>query len=211
MTLTEAILKRRSIKRYRTDVTLGDDQLRELFEAVRLAPSSANIQHWHFVVVREQSNKDRLMAAAYDQPQVGQCSAAVIVVADPEQWRQAVDYWHRSDVPEKVVESMAKNIPGGYEGEERFSRDEAIRSIGLAAMTLMLKATEMGIDSGPMIGFDPDAVAREFNIQPPRFPAMLIVLGKEDTQRTIWPRPWRRPVSDIVRLEAMDGEPLADQ
>jgi nitroreductase len=208
--LSQAIQERRSVKKYLSDVTLGDEQLQELFEAVRLSPSSFNIQHCSFVVVRDQANKDRLMGQAYNQPQVGQASAAIIVVADPDQYRQAVDYWRASGVPQEVVDRYAKMIPGFYDNDPQKRRDEALRTAGMWAMTLMLKATDMGLQTGPMIGFDPEGVANAFHIQAPKFPAMLIVVGKQDPAATVHPRPYRRALSDLVKLESFDGSALAD-
>lgn len=207
MELHDVIHNRRSVKAYHSDVEVSDEQLKTLFEDVILTPSSFNIQHWHFIVVRDQANKQDLMARAYNQPQIGECSAAIIVVADPSQWQYAMDYWRKSSVPDKVLEQYETMMPGPY-ADDRVARDEALRSVGMAAMTLMLRAYDMGFQTGPMIGFEADKVAQRFNIQPPRFPAMLIVLGKQDTSRKNHPRPYRRPVADVVRLESADGQPL---
>ena len=51
-----------------------------------------------------------------------------------------------------------------YEDQEQKQRDEAMRSIGIGAQTLMLGAKAMGYDSCPMIGFDADAVANFINL-----------------------------------------------
>jgi len=208
MNVQEALEKRRSIKQYNPKGILTDEHLRELFEAVRLSPSSFNIQHWHFIVVREPAGKKSLMEAAFNQPQVGDCAAAVIVVADPDAYKQAGELWRKSNAPEQVVERMEKMIPSFYDDKPQLARDEALRSVGMAAMTLMLKATEMDLASGPMIGFDPDEVSKRFGIEAPRFPAMLIVLGQPSADAPKHPRPYRREVDDIVRLETANGRAL---
>ena len=46
-----------------------------------------------------------------------------------------------------------------YRGKDQVQRDEAMRSCGIAAQTLMLAAKSMGYDSCPMDGFDFDEVA----------------------------------------------------
>lgn len=210
MELEQAIRSRRSVKKYQPGQSISDDQLRELFNDAKLTPSSFNIQHWHFIVVRDQDRKDVLMECASGQPQVGACAAAVIVVADPDQYKKAGEYWRKSGVPDNVAERYEKMIPGFYKDNPQKARDEALRSIGLISGTLMLKAKAMGFDSGPMIGFDPEAVSEKFHIEQPRFPAMLIVLGKQDPEASAHDRPYRRPVSDIVRLDDGNGQPLAE-
>ena len=211
MELEQAIRSRRSVKKYKAGVTISDEQLRELFNDAKLAPSSFNIQHWHFIVVREQARKDVLMQCANGQPQVGACAAAVIVVADPEQYKKAGEYWRKSGVPDSVAERYEKMIPGFYKDDPQKARDESLRSVGLIAATLMLKAKAMGLETGPMIGFDAEAVSREFHIRQPRFPAMLIVMGEQDPEASAHERPYRRPVSDIVRLEDGEGKALSEK
>ena len=48
-----------------------------------------------------------------------------------------------------------------YEGKDQLQRDEAMRSCGIAAQTIMLAAKSMGYDSNPMIGFDPQKNCRD--------------------------------------------------
>ena len=54
MELQEAILKRRSIRKF-TEELVTDEELRQIFEAVRWSPSWANTQTWEFIVVREKA------------------------------------------------------------------------------------------------------------------------------------------------------------
>ena len=53
-----------------------------------------------------------------------------------------------------------------------------MRSCGIAAQTLMLAAKAMGYDSNPMIGFDPEEVARQIQLPPDHVIAMMLVVGK---------------------------------
>ena len=65
-----------------------------------------------------------------------------------------------------------------YNGREQVQRDEAMRSCGMAAQTLMLAAKEMGYDTCPMDGFDFDAVAKLLNLPEDHIPTMFVVVGK---------------------------------
>ena len=65
-----------------------------------------------------------------------------------------------------------------YTGREQVQRDEAMRSCGMAAQTIMLAAKEMGYDTCPMDGFDFDAVARLINLPADHIPTMFVVVGK---------------------------------
>lgn len=55
----ELIKMRRSIRNY-TDAPVSEENLRDILEAGRQAPSGENYQPWRFTVVREQKNKDFL-------------------------------------------------------------------------------------------------------------------------------------------------------
>ncbi|HLZ19589.1 MAG TPA: nitroreductase family protein, partial [Smithellaceae bacterium] len=52
MELQQAISKRRSIRKF-TEDAVTDEELKKIFESVRLSPSWANTQAWEFVVVRD--------------------------------------------------------------------------------------------------------------------------------------------------------------
>lgn len=62
MELMEAIRKRRSIRKYRPDPVPQED-IKYVLEAARLAPSWANSQCWHFVVVTDPQVKEAVANA----------------------------------------------------------------------------------------------------------------------------------------------------
>jgi nitroreductase len=78
MELMEAIHARRSIRSY-LDRPVEDEKLLAVLEAGRLAPSAKNMQDWRFVVVRDQSVRQKLAIAARDQQFVS--SAPVVIAA----------------------------------------------------------------------------------------------------------------------------------
>lgn len=59
MDVGEAILRRRSVRKYDTR-PVPEDVLRRILEAGRLAPSANNRQPWHFIVVKDQARRDKL-------------------------------------------------------------------------------------------------------------------------------------------------------
>jgi nitroreductase len=59
MEVFEAILKRHSVRAYSPD-PLPKDKLEKILEAGRSAPSAANIQPWHFIVVINQQKRKKL-------------------------------------------------------------------------------------------------------------------------------------------------------
>lgn len=60
--MLDAIMNRRSIRKYRPD-PITDDQIRALLTAAMMAPSARNGQPWHFVVCRDRAVLDALRAS----------------------------------------------------------------------------------------------------------------------------------------------------
>ena len=75
-------------------------------------------------------------------------------------------------------------------------RDEAFRSCGIAAQTLMLAAKEMGYDSCPMDGFDFEKVAQLIRLPDDHIISMFVAIGKGST--TAWPRGGQLAMGEVV-------------
>jgi nitroreductase len=184
---------------------LDEVTLRKLFELVRLSPSSFNLQHTRFVVVREKAKRAALRAASYGQKHVEECGADVVVAAKLSAHEDVERV--QMHVPDLALRSkLVKTITGYYKDKPAFQRDEAIRSGSLSSMTLMLAAQSMGLVTCPMIGFDPAKVSEIAGLDANHIPVMLIVLGKPGPGA---PFPTSRlPLSETVRLETLGGPGL---
>jgi nitroreductase len=71
-----------------------------------------------------------------------------------------------------------------------------MRSCGMAAMTLMLAAKEMGYDSCPMDGFDFDEVGKLIDLPQDHVISMFVTIGKK--AREPWPRGGQLPMQEVV-------------
>jgi len=85
MELYEAIRNRYSVRSYK-DIAVEEDKLQRVLEAGRTAPSAKNLQDWKFIVVRDAERRGQLAAAA-DQPFVGE-APVVIAVVTPDSERK---------------------------------------------------------------------------------------------------------------------------
>ena len=73
-----------------------------------------------------------------------------------------------------------------------------MRSATLGAATLMLAAEALGLASGPMVGFDPDGVARAFGLSRSEVPALLVAVGRAAPGN--WPQKPRRPLAEVLEI-----------
>ena len=151
MDFHDVVTSRRSVKKYDPSHLITDQELERLFSTVVLSPSSFNLQHWRFVVIRDPAGKKELRKRAYDQVQVEEASAAIVVCAKLTAHTDAARIY--ADAPADVRDRMVPMIEGFYTDKPQMQRDEAIRGASLAAMTLMLTATEMGYGTSTLCGF----------------------------------------------------------
>ena len=205
MEFGQILAGRRSVSKYAPDQPISDADLKAIFGNVLLSPSSFNLQHSRFVVVRDPRIKAELREASWGQEQVETCSAVIVVAGKLDAHVDAPRIY--AETPPAVREQMVPMINKFYASKPRLQRDEAIRSASLAAMTLMFSAHEMGYATGPMIGFDPQAVSRIVKLPENHVPVMLIVIGKQTGE--IRPRSHRFPIDEVVTLETLDGPGLA--
>lgn len=177
MNTFDAIEARRAVKHFDPEHRLTPEEEKRLFEAVLLSPTSFNIQNWRFVVVRDPELLAQVRAVSWNQAQVTDASLLVVLCADLKSWEKAPErYWRTA--PQEFRDSIVPAIDGYYRGREGVQRDEAMRSCGIAAQTLMLSAKAMGYDSCPMVGFDFDAVAKLINLPADHVIALMVAVGK---------------------------------
>jgi len=195
MNVSQAIETRRSIKAFDSQHTMSEAEIEQLMSLAMLSPTAFNIQNWRFVLVQSPELRKQVRAASWDQAQVTDASLLVVLVADLQSWsKQPERYW--ANAPEAVRNYLVPAIGQYYAGKEQVQRDEGMRSCGMAAMTLMLAAKEMGYDSCPMDGFDFDAVATLLKLPADHVPAMFVAIGKGIKEP--WPRGGQLPMSDVV-------------
>jgi nitroreductase len=155
METLEAIKTRRSTRRFR-DTPVEDEKLQKVLEAVRMAPSWANMQCWRFIAVKEKSRKEKISELSFvesffaprgykaNPSKKGIAEAPVVIVAcaDPQQsgvlWSQ---YYYMTD-------------------------------LGIAAENLMLAAHDLGLGTVFVGVFDEEKLRKLLNI-----PAEIRIVG----------------------------------
>jgi len=195
MQTKEAIRARRAVKQFDAGHTMSEAEEKELLSLALLAPTAFNIQNWRFVVVKDKALREQLKQAAWDQAQVTDSSLFIIMCADLKSWdKEPKRYWANAD--EGVQGFMLPAIDNYYRGKEQVQRDEAMRSCGIAAQTLMLAAKSMGYDSCPMDGFDFDKVGELIKLPDDHVVAMFVAIGK--AAKDAWPRAGQLAMEEIV-------------
>ncbi len=196
MNTLEAIYQRRSVKGYDPNHKITPEEEQKLLEATIQAPTSFNIQHWRFVVLRDPQLRQKIRKEyGNDQAQMTDASLLILFTADMKAWqKEPYRYWQNA--PQEVADLLVNWMGPFHEGREWLQRDEAQRSIGMAMQTLMLAAKGMGYDSCPMIGFDIDKVAELINLPEDYVMGPMVAIGKKVKEP--WPKPGQLPLSELV-------------
>lgn len=134
---------------------LSEPQLRTLYDLLKLGPTSANCSPARVVWVRSEEGKLRLAARASEGNRARILAAPVTVIVGYD-----LDFF----------ELMPKLVPGegGLSYRERFkanpeiAQSTAFRNGSLQGGYLIMAARALGLDCGPMSGFDNAAVDAEF-------------------------------------------------
>lgn len=192
----DAIYQRRSIKQFDPDHHLTPAEEQKLLEAAIQSPTSFNIQHWRFLILRDRQLRQTIREQyGNNQSQMTDASLLILMAADVKAWQKDPQrYWQNA--PQEVAELLVNWMGPFHEGREWLQRDEAQRSIGMAMQTLMLAAKAMGYDSCPMIGFDSEKVAELVKLPADYVLGSMVAIGKRTKEP--WPKPGQVPLSELV-------------
>ena len=126
--------------------------LREVYDLARMGPTSMNTQPARFVFLVTPQEKDRLLGALapLNVEKTRRAPVTVIVAADSRFFEHLPQVWHRPGAQEM------------FAGNPALASDTAIRNSSLGGAYFMMAARSVGLDCGPMSGFDPGKVNAEF-------------------------------------------------
>lgn len=150
-----------------TGDSVEDGTLRQLYDLLKLGPTSANCSPARFLFLRTTGAKQRLKPAL-SLGNVDKTLAApvvAIVAHDP-----------------RFYEDLPRLHPGvdaraWFAGNDELSAVTAFRNGTLQGAYLIMAARAVGLDCGPMSGFDNDVVDREFLVATGWKSNFLIALG----------------------------------
>lgn len=92
MDATQALLTRRSIRRY-TGEAVSDEDLETMLACAMAAPTAFNQQSWRFVVVRDRGQLARLAEASQNAGMLADAALAIVVCGDLDAENHRGAYW----------------------------------------------------------------------------------------------------------------------
>ena len=131
------------------DKPVTDEQLKEVYDLFKWGPTSANMSPARIVFVKSDEEKERLLPALMEgnREKTRQAPATAIIGHD-------VKFYER--LPELFPH--APDAKTWFNWSDEWAEMNAFRNGSLQGAYFMIAARALGLDCGPMSGFDMDAV-----------------------------------------------------
>lgn len=171
MELLEAIMNRRSIRKFKDDIP-KDELIEKVVEAGIWAPSAGDLQSWDAIVVKDHNTKVRIGLAAYVQEFVAKAPVVIVVCAN----------------------EASAGAHYGERGRELY----CIQDASCAAINMMLAAYDQGLGSAWVGAFAEEDIKELLNLPNYVRPVALLPLGYPDEEPQAPPR---RRVEEVIHNE----------
>jgi 3-hydroxypropanoate dehydrogenase len=172
---------------------VDDDLLRRVYDVAKFGPTSANTTPARFVFVKSPAAKERLRPAlaAGNVDKTMAAPVCVIVATDARFYEFIPKVWpHQPEFANLFTKP----------GQDEFTRTHAFRNATLQGAYIILAARAVGLDCGPMSGFDNGKVDAEFFPDGRWKSNFLLNLGYADGSK-VKPRNPRLEFAEACRIE----------
>jgi nitroreductase/dihydropteridine reductase len=197
MSFLTAMQERYTTKKYNASKKIDSQHIEELKEIVRLSPSSINSQPWRFTFVSDQETKEKLSKVSWlNTEKVTDCDTVVVFsrIDSPELFEKQIE----EELPKGAVDYYKEFIKPKPDAEIKAWFDKQVYlSIGI----LLSACAEMGIDSTPMEGIEPDNYDKILGIENYKTLAAVAIgyRDKEDKNQPSKNPKSRRALEKVVK------------
>ncbi len=162
--IIKALNWRYAVQVFDTNKPVDERLIKTILEAARLSPSSIGIEPWKFIVVENKDIRRKLYEVGYKQPKIIDAPVLVVIAYRTDA---------RENISKERIERTAKTLkvdPTQLDGLKAMldrsisSRDDAqleawVKSQVYIPLGIIIEtAALLGVDSGPMEGFDANGV-----------------------------------------------------
>ncbi|WEV43588.1 nitroreductase family protein [Lactobacillus sp. ESL0684] len=205
----DVVFNRQSVRNFDSTVKISHEEFEQMITETTTAPSSCNLQAWHFVIVDTEEGKAKLKQyfMKFNTPQIDTCSAMVLLFGDTDAYKSYRDLWtkayHNGQIDKAKLDEVFSTFLPLYEHADydTLVMDSAVDS-SLAAMQFMLVARAHGYDTNPIGGYDTTKAAEMFDLDPKRFvPVMAIAVGKTTKDYVPEVKSVRYPVKQVFKFD----------
>jgi 3-hydroxypropanoate dehydrogenase len=173
-----------------TDRPVDDALLHQLYDLLKFGPTSANTSPMRLVFVKSPEAKAKLspFLSEANRAKTMEAPVTAIVAADHEFYEHLPRLFPHADARSWFV------------GSQSMIDQTAFRNSTLQGAYLILAARALGLDTGPMSGFDNAGVDAAFFAGTPVKSNFLVNLGYGDGSRNLFPRSPRLDFDQAARI-----------
>lgn len=169
---------------------VSDQQLHQLYELAKFGPTSANASPMRVVFVKSPEAKARLAPLLSDGNRAKTMEAPVTAII-------ATDHAFYEKLPQLFPHADARSW---FVGNQPLIDSTAFRNATLQGAYVLLAARALGLDCGPMSGFDQAGVDAAFFAGTAVKSNFLISIGYGDASRNLFPRSPRLAFDDACSI-----------
>lgn len=166
--IVDEITSRRSIRKYKKDF-VSRDQILEILEAGRLAPSGNNSQPWRFIIVSNDEKKEEIVRVDHNQEWMLDAPYFIVCVADITS-RQKTDF-----------ESTAEDSTG-------VNLKKIIRDTAVCIENMLLQATRLGLGTCWTGWYEQEPMKKVLELDERYYVVGVITVGYADENPDVRPR-----------------------
>jgi len=170
---------------------VDDERLRQVYELAKFGPTAANSSPMRVVFVKSKAAKEKLAPFLSEGNRAKTMAAPVTAIV-------ATDYAFYEKLPQLFPHADAKSW---FVGNQPLIDSSAFRNGSLQGAYLMLAARALGLDCGPMSGFDNAGVDEAFFAGSEIRSNFLVNLGYGDASRDLFPRSPRLAFDEACRID----------
>lgn len=175
MNIMNEIQERRSIRKYKSQ-EVKDEDLLQIIEAARLAPSGNNTQPWRFIIIKDQQTKENIVAEDHNQKWM--LTAPVFIACI-------------SDISARIVGSQSLYID---ESSSEFELKQIIRDTSIAISYMLLEAQHLGLGTCWTGWYNQKEMRKVLGIPYNMYVSGILTVGYADEQ------PAQRPRKELEEL-----------
>lgn len=178
--MIKEIEMRRSIRKY-IHKQVENEKITELLEGARLAPSGNNTQPWHYILVKSDEMRRKVMEASHNQKWMLTAPIFIVCVADVRcRIKEDIDVYLDDNSPQDEVKRI-------------------IRDTSISAGYMLLQANNLGLGVCWVAEFTQEEIRPVLNIPHDKYVVGVITVGYPDEKPKARPR---KKIEDIVHYES---------
>lgn len=177
--MIKEIEMRRSIRKY-IDRPIEDEKINDLLESARLAPSGNNTQPWHYIIVKSEEMRQKVVEASHDQKWMLTAPVFIVCVAD---------------VRCRIKDDIKVYLDDNSQQDEV---KRIIRDTSISAGYMLLEANSLGLGVCWVAEFTQEEIRPVLGIPSDKYVVGVITVGYPNENPKARPR---KKLEDMVHYE----------